>query len=87
MFLVHFFNQQDYEFHMSLHTTREAAEAAVNDLLRHFDVKQSMSDNPNPTRDDLFDENGEGVHMYVVTCDGDSAEQISIDRTAEAATA
>jgi hypothetical protein len=84
MYLVLFLDQNSYEFCMSLHTTRAAAEVAVDGLLRHFDVKESMSDNPNPTRDDLFDRNGEGVHMYRIECDGDPAEQNSIDERAAA---
>jgi hypothetical protein len=49
MFLVHHFHQDGYQFCMSLHSTREAAEAAVDELMRRFDVKESME--PNPTRD------------------------------------
>ena len=79
IWLVHFFDQNNYEFCMSLHTTRAAAEAAVDDLLRHFDIKESMEPNPT-TRDELFDSCGEGVQLYRITCDGDPAEKISYRR-------
>ncbi|OLB79559.1 MAG: hypothetical protein AUI16_01025 [Alphaproteobacteria bacterium 13_2_20CM_2_64_7] len=92
MYLIHFFDQSNYEFVMSLHSTREAAEAAIADLLQRFKIDHTASGpdcrgeiislEPLPPKArwyELFDDCGEGVHLYLVECDGGAAEQISLD--------
>jgi hypothetical protein len=39
MYIVHFFDQANYEFIMSLHSTLAAAEAAYEALLRHYVIE------------------------------------------------
>jgi hypothetical protein len=51
MFIVHFFDQVAYEFHMSLHETRAEAEVVVDELISLFEINNSMSGAANPTRD------------------------------------
>lgn len=80
MYLVHFFDQNNYEFIMSLHSTRAAAEAAFEALLRRFVIKDGET-LPENWREpcELCDECGESPHMYLIECDGKSAELISIN--------
>lgn len=85
MFLVHFLDQNSYEFVMSLHSTRAAAKAAYEALLRRFVVEEGQPLPPKGEWDALFDDNGEGVHLYRVTCDGEPAEWIKIEEDAVAA--
>jgi hypothetical protein len=86
MYLVHFFYQPEYQFCMSLHSSLAEAKDTVDDMLRIFDINES-GDEPNPTRDQLFDSNGEGVQLFRITCDGGAPERIQIDPVAEPVTA
>ena len=38
MYRVHFFDQANYEFNVSLHSTREAVSAAAGELLQRFEI-------------------------------------------------
>jgi hypothetical protein len=62
MYIV-FYLDQLCEYHVSLHQTREAAEAAIADLLQRFDIENTMA--------------GESVHVFYVERDGGPAEELS----------
>ena len=64
MYLVHFLNQDNYEFVVSLHSTRAAAEAAYEALLRRYVIEDGEDLPPKATWHVLSDNNGEGVHLY-----------------------
>ena len=87
MYLVHFFDQDNYEFVMSLHSTRAAAEAAYEALLRHYVIEDGEDLPPKATWHALSDNNGEGVHLYKIECDGEPAEKISLSTNENLATA
>jgi hypothetical protein len=80
MYLVHYFDQHEYEFVMTLHSTRAAAEAAYAALLRRYVIKKGDPLPPKEKWDDLYDEGtGEAVHLYEVNCDdGNEACPIAI---------
>jgi hypothetical protein len=90
MYIVHFFNQASYEFCMSLHSTRAAAEIAAGEMLQRFGINQrsgldfrgeAVSLEPLPPKekwDELFDCCGEGVHLYRIELDGEPAEKINL---------
>jgi hypothetical protein len=80
VFLVRYLDQYTYDYHLSLHSTREAAEAAFGDLLRRYIVKDGE---PMPPKSewgslDLCDANGENVSLYKIELDGATAEEITI---------
>ena len=95
MYLVHFFDQYDYAFAMSLHSDLAAAEAACESMLRHFNVNKSVPGEENwkkllpgtlPSKEhwhELFDDAGEGVHLYRIARDGGPAEQLEIGASAK----
>ena len=71
MFLTLFFDQHEYDFNVSLHSTRAAAEAAFEKLLREFVVPEGT---PMPAREswpDLFnEETGKPPQIYEIAVDG-----------------
>jgi hypothetical protein len=69
MFLVVYLQQGT----ASLHSTREAAEAACEALMKRFGI------GPNG------DENGDEVHLYRIECDGGPAEFIGLSSDLAAA--
>jgi hypothetical protein len=74
MYLVLFLDQHNYEFITTLHSTREAAEAAYEALMKRFNVDvETMSD-----------KHGEGPHIYKIECDGKPAEEIGSEDLAAA---
>jgi hypothetical protein len=85
MFLVHYFDQAGYEFHMSLHSTRAAAEAAYEQLLQRYVFDEGQPLPPKSEWFALHDDQGEGVQLYRVVCDGEPAEQVHIEEDAVAA--
>ena len=78
MYLVLFFDQHNYEFITSLHSTLSAAEAAFEALLRRLVVDAGENLPPKESWDDLFDGCGESLHLYRIECDGEPAEKISL---------
>jgi hypothetical protein len=87
MYLVHFFDQDNCEFIMSLHSARAAAEAAYEALLRHFVIEDGETLPPKARWDELCDRNGESPHLYKIECDGEPAEEISLSNSEDLATA
>jgi hypothetical protein len=78
MYLVHYLDQYTYDQPMSLHSTRAAAEAAFEALLRQYIVKDGE---PLPPKEDwgvLHDVHGESVRLYKIECDGGPAEEINL---------
>jgi hypothetical protein len=79
------------ELHVSLHSTRDAAEAAIADLLQRFDIRMTSDgelDRGLPPKEmwgELFDGAGEGIRLLKVTCDGGPAEEISLSEDLAAA--
>jgi hypothetical protein len=82
MFIVHFCDQHNYEFYMTLHSTRAAAEAAYEALLRRFVIEGELP--PKATWGALCDDCGEGVHIYEIELDGKHAKRISLSDLATA---
>ena len=85
MYLVHYLDQRNYEFHMSLHSTRAAAVVAYEALLRRFVLEEGQ---PLPPRGEWFalhDADGDPVQLYRVACDGEPAELIDIKEDVVAA--
>jgi hypothetical protein len=87
MYLVHFFDQRNYEFIMSLHSTLAAAEGAFEALLRHYVIEDGEALPPKATWDELFDDSGESPHLYKIEYDGEPAEKISLSNSEDLATA
>jgi hypothetical protein len=87
MYLVLFLDQDNYEFIASLHSTRPAAEAAFEALLRRFIVADDEALPPKASWDELSDRNGESPHLYRIECDREPAEQISLSNSEDLATA
>jgi hypothetical protein len=83
MYLVRFFDPNEYEFVLSLHTTLAEAEAAYAALLLKHDVNQTSERTytfdlpPKEIWSQLFDENGEGVGLYEIKADGKPAKLIN----------
>ena len=71
MYLVLFFDQHNYEFNPSLHSSLPKAKAAYEALLLHFDVKLGEGGW-------LGDDCGEAPHIYRIECDGNPAEKIDV---------
>jgi hypothetical protein len=76
MYLVLFLDQNNYEFITSLHSTRAGALAAYEAKLRHYVLEGSEDLPPKTTWHVLSDDNGEGVHLYRIECDGGLGEEI-----------
>ena len=43
MYVTLYLDQHSYEFNVSLHSTHEAADAAIADLLQRFDIKNTTN--------------------------------------------
>jgi hypothetical protein len=67
MYVTLFFDQHNYEFNISLHSSRARAEAQYKTLLRHFWVKPNVGDDC-----------GEAPHLYQIECDGELGEEIHL---------
>jgi hypothetical protein len=84
MFVALYLDQDNYEFNISLHATRDAAEAALAGLLTTFDIRNTTSGElgpglpPRERWGELFDASGEGLHLYRIECDGKLAEEIPL---------
>jgi hypothetical protein len=87
MYLVLFFDQNNYRFITSLHSTLPAAEAAFEDLLRHFVVVNGEPLPPKARWRELCDDCGENPHIYKIECDAEPAEEISLSGSEDLATA
>jgi hypothetical protein len=87
MYLTLFFDQNEYEFITSLHTTREAAETAFGDLMQRFVIPDGEPLPPKTTWEDLFDDNGEVPHLYEIDPDGGPSKQIGLNINSDVATA
>jgi hypothetical protein len=87
MYIVHFFDQANYEFIMSLHSSIEAAEAAFAALLRRFVVEDGATLPPKADWIGLCDHHGENPHIYKIECDGKPAEEIQLSGSEDLATA
>jgi hypothetical protein len=77
MFLVICLDANRYEFVTSLHSSREAAEAAFVSLLRKFVI--APGETLSPTKSSwggLCDDCGESPHLYRIECDGELGEEI-----------
>jgi hypothetical protein len=86
MYLALFLNQDSYEFIVSLHSTRAAAEAAYEASLRRYVIAKDGEDlPPKATWHVLSDNNGEGVHLYRIECDGGLGEEIFLGSSEVAA--
>jgi hypothetical protein len=64
MYLVHFFDQANYEFVMTLHPTLATAEAAYQAAVRQYVGRGG------------FNSCGDPVLLYRIECDGDLATRI-----------
>jgi hypothetical protein len=75
-YLTLYLDQDLYDFNCSLHSTREAAEAAFEDLMRRFIVPEGEPMPPKSEWSIACDKLGETPHMYEIKLDGGPAEQI-----------
>jgi hypothetical protein len=88
MFLVHFFDQNEYEFIMSMHSDFAAAERAYEALLREYVVEPGTTLPPKADWCCLANKHtGEGVKLYRIECDGETAEEIGLSSSEDLATA
>ena len=79
MFLTLFFDTHEYDFNVSLHSTRAAAEASFEKLLRDYIVPEGTPMPPKESWPDLFDEDtGEAPHIYEITADGGPPRDIGL---------
>jgi hypothetical protein len=86
MYLVLFFDQCNYEFNPSLHSSLPNAEAAYAALLRKFIIKPGETLPPKArwNASELFDDCGEGPHVYRIECGGKLGEEIFLSDLAAA---
>jgi hypothetical protein len=87
MYLVLFFDQANYQFITSLHSTRAAAETAYEAFLRRYVIEDGETLPPKASWGELFDRYGETPHLYTIMCDGKPAAEISLSNSEDLATA
>jgi hypothetical protein len=88
MYLVLFFDQANYDFNVSLHSSLPKAEAEYEVLLREFVIKPGEPLPPKTSWNatELFDDLGESPHIYRIECDGDLVEEIDLSNLASGLT-